>query len=262
MDISTKPGSSASHSEETNFNGEEHPFSLSLDTSNKSFDFFGQEATLESALSSWSTTTYQPSSLDHLYPEQQINPLDHVNTKDSSQSTISSQKASQKQDHEAECTCLLSALSTLSKLHEMCHFPTREKISNSLDSILSTAHQGLLVCETVIGCNTCSTYMMLMLCIVILQQILNCYSVLSSSIHGGHSSPSLTIKIGETEFYEVGFVPSMMQAILNGENKRAKGVCESLINVCGLENSGCLGGQKGYESLRKFLGVLKRKFMS
>jgi hypothetical protein len=77
----------------------------------------------------------------------------------------------------------------------------------------------------------------------------------------------MSIKIGDVAFYDMSYAPSIMQAILSGENKRAKQACESLINICTRDGDfGDRGTEDGpglaseYNCLIKLLDIVKRKF--
>lgn len=235
-------------------------------------DFFDEGATVYSDISAWSPITYQPSNLDLLCVNNEAPSLEQSVAQNSNHVRYSSDHSptiSQKPDHDPQCSCILSVLSKLSKLHEFGHLSAGTNGSIGPDTILSTAQDSLLICEKVIDCKSCSTYMMLMLCSTILQQITSCYNMLSSSTYNSHGSLCLSVKVGDVQCYEGANVPGIMQAILSGEKQRAEEVCDRLLSVCEQNGDldygnelGSVGGTTGYEYLRKLLGLLKQKFVS
>ena len=237
--------------------------STSVDTSDQMYHFSSQTANLDSVISAWSPLTYDTSSISLSYTNNQVPGLQEIFTNADHQtndSCESSQIPSQESGRHSECSCLVSALSILSKLHELGQPMACTKTTLDVNGILSTTRDSLLICGKISDCRSCSRYTMLMLCIMILQQIIICYEVLPSSINGNHVSPPLSIKIGDIEFSEVAYAPGIMQAVLSGERKKASRVCESLLNVYGRDGDMRGNAYKGGSGMRELLDLLKRSF--
>ncbi|PMD46159.1 hypothetical protein L207DRAFT_523582 [Hyaloscypha variabilis F] len=236
--------------------------SISIGTSEDMYDFSSETVNLDSVIPAWSPLTLDVSTLGLSYSNNQSPGLEIFSnagqqTKDSCES---SQSQSQELSHHSQCSCLVSALSTLSNLHELGQPMTCTKTTLDLNRTLSTTRDSLLICEKISDCRSCSRYTMLMFCVTILQQIAICYEILCFSISGNHLSPPLSIKIGDMEFSEVAYAPGIMQAVLSGECKKASGVCERFLDVC--EREGDLRGNayKAGTAIRELLDLLKRGF--
>ncbi|THV51150.1 hypothetical protein BGAL_0121g00140 [Botrytis galanthina] len=104
------------------------------------------------------------------------------------------------------CNCLQSALLSLSNLHAVCS-----------------------------SCELSSTSTLLMLCVAILQQVYNAYELLANpaglsteGLSGTDKKMTLSIKIGDMEFTDIGHNPSILNAILKTEKAKAERICVEL----------------------------------
>ncbi|TGO45492.1 hypothetical protein BCON_0387g00010 [Botryotinia convoluta] len=134
------------------------------------------------------------------------------------------------------CNCLQSALLSLSNLHAV----VCGNLKSSLDGIFAAARNGLFICETLTlaQCSSCelsSTSTLLMLCVAILQQVYNAYELLANSaglsmegLNGADKKMTLSIKIGDMEFTDIGHNPSILNAILKTEKAKAERICVEL----------------------------------
>ncbi|KAF7953948.1 uncharacterized protein EAE97_001346 [Botrytis byssoidea] len=134
------------------------------------------------------------------------------------------------------CNCLQSALLSLSNLHAV----VCGSLNSSLDGIFAAARNGLLICETLTlaQCSSCelsSTSTLLMLCVAILQQVYNAYELLANpaglsteGLNGADKKVTLSIKIGEMEFTDIGHNPSILNSILKTEKAKAERICVEL----------------------------------
>ncbi|KAI9925797.1 hypothetical protein MW887_005603 [Aspergillus wentii] len=131
-----------------------------------------------------------------------------------SQSGFVYETTSQNQNQNQSCPCLNTALSTLSQLENLqTHF--------DFDLLLSSTHSSLAFCETATKCPSCSSSVLSMLCVTILQRILACYESISK-ITDTNISSSVSIRIGSLEFHEESCGPGILQAVLDCETKRAQ----------------------------------------
>ncbi|TEY71797.1 hypothetical protein BOTCAL_0086g00150 [Botryotinia calthae] len=134
------------------------------------------------------------------------------------------------------CNCLQSALLSLSSLHAV----VCSNNHSSLDGIFAAARNGLFICETLTlaQCSSCelsSTSTLLMLCVAILQQVHNAYELLANpaglsteGLHASDKKMTLSIKIGDMEFTDIGHNPSILNAILKTEKAKAERICVEL----------------------------------
>lgn len=134
------------------------------------------------------------------------------------------------------CNCLQSALLSLSNLHAV----VCGSFNSSLDGIFAAARNGLFICETLTlaQCSSCelsSTSTLLMLCVAILQQVYNAYELLANpaglsteGLSGTDKKMTLSIKIGDMEFTDIGHNPSILNAILKTEKAKAERICVEL----------------------------------
>ncbi|KAM0305875.1 hypothetical protein ACHAO8_011105 [Botrytis cinerea] len=134
------------------------------------------------------------------------------------------------------CNCLQSALLSLSNLHAVVCGNNH----SSLDGIFAAARNGLFICETLTlaQCSSCelsSTSTLLMLCVAILQQVYNAYELLANpdglsteGLHAADKKMTLSIKIGDMEFTDIGHNPSILNAILKTEKAKAERICVEL----------------------------------
>ncbi|QSZ35107.1 hypothetical protein DSL72_007971 [Monilinia vaccinii-corymbosi] len=134
------------------------------------------------------------------------------------------------------CGCLQSVLLSLLNLHAVVD---NHSIS-SFDSIFAAARNGLFTCESLTltrcACHPSSTPTLLMLCVAILQQVYNAYELLANPPHefftgtvdGDNKKITLSIKMGDVEFTDIGNSPSIMKAILRMEKFKAERICVEL----------------------------------
>ncbi|TGO55464.1 hypothetical protein BOTNAR_0244g00020 [Botryotinia narcissicola] len=134
------------------------------------------------------------------------------------------------------CNCLQSALLSLSNLHAV----VCGSLDSSLDGIFAAARNGLFICETLTlaQCSSCelsSTSTLLMLCVAILQQVYNAYELLANpaglsteGLNVADKKVTLSIKIGDMEFTDIGHNPSILNAILKTEKAKAERICVEL----------------------------------
>ncbi|KAF7888644.1 uncharacterized protein EAF02_003185 [Botrytis sinoallii] len=134
------------------------------------------------------------------------------------------------------CNCLQSALLSLSNLHAV----VCGNLNSSLDGIFAAARNGLFICETLTlaQCSSCelsSTSTLLMLCVAILQQVYNAYELLANpaglsteGLNGPDKKMTLSIKIGDMEFTDIGHNSSILNAILKTEKAKAERICVEL----------------------------------
>ena len=151
------------------------------------------------------------------------------------------------------CTCLSSALSALAKLQECLNFGDH----SSFDKMLSAARSGFRVCEQSSRCNHCSRSVMLMLCIVILQQVGKCYDNLA--VNKAAMMPSMSLKLGSMEFH--GFSsPDIMSTILGIEKKQGAAVCLGLDKLTRPAAECRAEAVWGGDHLSGLLGVFRQRF--
>lgn len=172
---------------------------------------------------------------------------------ESTQTSEPKQQNDETKDPLNPCNCLSEALSVLSKLNQCLNFPD----SSSFDNMLSVARTGFRVCEQISSCNYCPRSVMLMLCIVILQQVGRCYDALA--LNKATTLPSMSLKFGSMEFH--GFSsPGIMSTILGIEKKQGTAVCDGLEKlikpVKEKRNDEIWGG----DHLSGLLGVFRKRF--
>lgn len=166
------------------------------------------------------------------------------------------------------CNCHATALSTLSSLNaDLEATSTLSFNSRGWNAILATCRHAITICETSGSCQRCPKTVMLMLCTAILQRVAICYETLSSN-SGNHSIP-FSIRMGEMDFSDVASNPSIMQAVIQGEKKRAQNVCEGLqVESRRFRKSTTSGNRPagpnegvGSEELTMLLKVTREKFV-